>query len=109
MSDNESKSASVAVLPAGTAASSALSTPVAELAKALSSDGEGPAKKKARQNFSDIAGARIWEQLPTQLKTAARLDARRLVGIERGLSDKLISAGYSRRAADQLLSDIGRS
>jgi hypothetical protein len=107
MSDNDSKSASVAALPVGNTAS--ISTPVADLAKALASDGEGPAKKKARQNFSEIAGARIWEQLPTQLKTAARLDARRLVGQERGLSDKLIDAGYSRRATDQLLSDIGRS
>ncbi|AZN72256.1 hypothetical protein D5400_14090 [Georhizobium profundi] len=107
MSDNDSKSVLVAALPAGTTAST--STPVAELAQALASDGEGPAKKKARHNFSEIVGARIWEQLPTQLKTAARLDARRLVGNERGLSDKLIGAGYSRRAADQLLSDIGRS
>ncbi|WP_404862073.1 hypothetical protein [Georhizobium sp. MAB10] len=109
MSDNESKSASLAALPAGAAASANASMPVAELAKALASDGEGPAKKKARQNFSEIAGARIWEQLPTQLKTAARLDARRLVGQQRGLFDKLIDSGYSRRAADQLLSDIGRS
>lgn len=85
----------------------AAADPVGDLAKALAAEGDGQAKKKARKEFSEIAAARIWEQLPTTLKTAARRDARAIVGNERGTVAKLTDAGYGQRAANSLLADIG--
>ena len=65
--------------------------------------------KKARAAFSAIAGAqRPWEQLPSMLKSAARADARRVLGAA-GDAGTLIDAGYSAHAARRLMQDLGRS
>ena len=83
--------------------------PVSGMIKALAEEKESAAKKSARREFSGIAAAAIWEQLPSMLKSAARGDARRLVGQSRGEIDLLVDAGYGRRAARNLLADIGRA
>ena len=85
--------------------------PVPALIAALSTDNE-VARKQARGEFSGIAaGGRPWEQLPSDLKSAARADARDLVTAARDAGgDKaaaIVDAGYHPFAASRLLQDIG--
>jgi hypothetical protein len=67
------------------------------------------ARKDARKQLSEMVGVRAWEQLPAKLKTAARGDARRVLGDGIRNPERLTSAGYSETLALQLLRDIGRA
>lgn len=92
---------------AETTAAKAADPVPAMIATLFDKDATGAAAKKAREEFSQIAGSgRPWEQLPSRMKSAARADARRLAG--KGGSNALTSAGYSPQVAAQLLRDIGR-
>lgn len=94
-----------------TAAKPALNGDPAEaLTKTLFSRGASAGDKKdARKLLSDIAaGSRPWEQLPSALKSAARADARTVLG-EKGRDPEILTgAGYSQAIARQILRDIGR-
>ncbi|KQY20786.1 hypothetical protein [Rhizobium sp. Root483D2] len=78
--------------------------PLQSLCDALVS-GADEDKSAARQLIS--AMERPWEQLPSRLKTAARVDASALLATSGGLA-QLISAGYGARTAEQLMRDLGR-
>lgn len=84
--------------------------PVADMVIALTGGGpDDEARRQARAEFSAIAeSGRPWEQLPSGLKTAARVDAGRLAAAG-GNAETLTAAGYSAAVATRLLRDIGKA
>lgn len=85
----------------------AAADPVKALVHALHDEGVSEAARaSARKEFSVIAdGGRAWEQLPSGMKAAARIDMRRLADAGKARTE----TGYSDRATAQLLRDIGRA
>ncbi|MCQ1766128.1 hypothetical protein NOJ28_11335 [Neorhizobium galegae] len=75
------------------------------IAKALFSEGEGKAKKDAREALRKLSGT--WETLPVRLRSAIRADIGRLLKDGKTVTD-VVAAGYSNVTVDRALRDLGR-